>query len=342
MDEITEKVLTYVSEINKLVDTIIKKSDKDIANIWSNVEIISRIAHLINQIISLDSERFRLFLHNVGNPNRLFSTSEDSQRRIIDAEGIQQWYAKSEDYIHQFTTDVFANYIYYGTYDTFSENSRDNKKKVDEIASMVNRNARFLEIGSGTGPLLRRLLRMGYNIMAIEYDEAMIHQCLLKHPEGQGRVIHADFFQYNLGESQYDVIFIESGLFMFSRIGRNKLIFELFSVVTGELLEQGLKKVFIALNQGGLFLVGVQGLMKKISIGEDMFFSMKRTQKSHSAIRELTYYRKRGTFNEKEILYKIKQEKPTRSFNDFVELAKRIGFAHISISNEKQWVILRK
>jgi hypothetical protein len=139
MDELTENVLTNIVEINKLVDTIIKKSNKDIANIWANIKTISRVVHLINQIISLDSERFRLFLHNVGDPNNLFSTSENSQRRIIDQVGIRQWYPKFKDYIHQFFTAVFANYIYYGTYDIFSENSRDNKKKVNEIASLVKK-----------------------------------------------------------------------------------------------------------------------------------------------------------------------------------------------------------
>jgi hypothetical protein len=178
--------------------------------------------------------------------------------------------------------------------------------------------------------------------MALEFDEAMIHQCLLNYPEAQGRVIHADFFQYNLGQEQFDAIFIESGIFLFTVVGRSKLIFEMFESISGSQIEQGLLKIYQSLRQGGYFLIGIQGLMKKVSIGEDMFFNMKRTQKSHSAIRELTYYRKRGALSKKEVLYKIKQEKPTMSFVDFGELARRIGFTHIMISNEYQWVILRK
>lgn len=170
----------------------------------------------------------------------------------------------------------------------------------------------------------------------------MIQEALARCPEAQGRIIRADFFKYNLGNNTFDLIFIESGLFMFTILGKNKLIFELFEVVTNELLELGLKKIFNALKRGGLFLIVTQGLMKNVRINDNLYFSMKRKQERDGAIRELTYYRKKGLFSKKAILYTIRQAKPTISFERFVSLANSIGFTGISISEDSQWVILRK
>lgn len=294
----------------------------------------------------MDRGRFRQFLERMRVLISILKVDENSQKREIEDWGIEEWFNRFEYLMKEFvnfTSDfIFYNYLYYFTYDTFSENSRDNQKKVESITRFTHRTANLLEIGCGTAPIMRRLIRMGYNIVSIEFDQAMIQEALARCPEAQGRILHENFFEYDLGRDTFDLIFIESGLFMFTIFRRNKLIFELFAVVTNELLELGLKKIFNALKKGGLFLIGTQGLMKNVRINDNLYFSMKRKQERDRAIRELTYYRKKGLFSKKEILYTIRQAKPTMSFERFVSLANSIGFTGISISEDNQWVVLRK
>ena len=342
MDELKDRIFTNLAEINKLAKQISSKVKEDKANIWDETPNIIRVTNFIYNSINLDRNRFRQYLDKVGVLISILKSDENSQKREIENLGIEEWFERFEYLMKEFSDFVFYNYLYYLTYDAFSENSRDNQKKAETIASLVPKNANLLEIGSGTGPIMRMLIRMGYNIISIEFDQAMIQEALAKCPEAEGRIIHADFFEYNLGNNQFDLIFIESGLFMFTRIGRNRLIFELFSVVTNELLERGLRKIFNALKKGGFFLIGVQGLMKNVKIGDEIHFAMKRKQETDKVIRELTYYRKRGLLSKREILYTIQQEKPTMPYDRFVSLANSIGFTNIVISGDGHWLILRK
>lgn len=342
MDELQDKIFTNLAEINKLAEEISSKVKEDRANIWDESPKFIRITKLLYENINLDRDRFRHYFEKVGVLISILKADENSQKNEIEHLGIEQWFEKFQYLLKEFADFIFYTYLYYFTYDTFSENSRDNQKKAETIAHFTHRNAILLEIGSGTAPIMRRLIRMGYNITSIEFDQAMIKEALIKCPEAQGKIIQTDFFEYNLGNNTFDLIFIESGLFMFTRISRNRLMFELFSIVTDELLERGLRKIFNALKQGGFFLIGIQGLMKNVKIDDKLYFSMKRKQETDRVIRELTYYKKKSVLSKKEILYTIKQEKPTMPYEKFVSLANSIGFTNIVISDNGQWVILKK
>ncbi|MEK6983861.1 MAG: class I SAM-dependent methyltransferase [Nanoarchaeota archaeon] len=342
MEELRDRIFTNLAQINELAQKITSKVKEDKANIWDETLNIIRITNLLYNSINMDRGRFRQYLEKIGALISILKADENFQKREIENWGIEEWFERFEYLMKEFADFIFNGYLYYFTCDTFSENSRDNQKKAESITRLTHRNANLLEIGCGTAPIMRRLIRMGYNVISIEFDPAMIQEALVRCPEARGKIIRANFFEYDLGNNTFDLIFIESGLFMFTILGRNKLIFELFAIVTNEFLEHGLNKVFNALKKGGLFLIGTQRLMKKVKINDNLYFAMKRKQETDRAIRELTYYRKKGIFSKREILYTIKQEKPTLPYERFVTLANSIGFTGISISEDNQWVILRK
>ncbi len=342
MDELRDKIFANLAEIKRLSEEAASKIKEDKAHIWNEVSKFIQITKLLYVTINLDANRFRLFLDRVGVLISILKTEEHSQKREIEHWGIEQWFERFQHLIKEFADFIFYSYLYYFTYDTFSENSRDNQKKAESIEKLLDENSNLLEIGCGTAPLMRRLIPKGYNIISLEVDPAMIQEALTKCPEAQGKIIQADFFEYNLGNDRFELIFIESGLFMFTRIGKNRLVFELFSGVTNQSLERGLQKIFNALKKGGFFLIGIQGLMKHIKLGHEIYFSMKRKQETDKAIRELIYYRKRGRLSKKEVLYTINQEKPTMPYDKFVSFANSIGFADIVISDDGQWVVLKK
>ena len=124
-----------------------------------------------------------------------------------------------------------------------------------------------------------------------------------------------------------DIIYIESGIFLFTKIGL-KLIFEAFNGITTDNIFTAFRKIWEALKINWVLLIGIQGLMKKVNIGPKMFFNMGRVQNANSADREITYTYEKSPFS-KAVLYTIKQTKPTYSFAHFLELAIKSGFKNI-------------
>ena len=340
MEEFREKIFEHLIEINDIVDKIDSEAKKGAKYfLWDQAKNFVKIRILIEKIKELDRSLERFSPDDL--IMRLLGTSIASQNELFQSYGEDNWHFKFKAAIKDFQDVIFDLYIYRFTYDTFSENSRDNDKKAKILMSLANPSSTLLEIGPGTGPLFRRLIRRGYNIEAIEYDSGMIHELFSRCPEAQGRVINADFFEYNLGENIYDMIFIESGIFLFTFLGR-KLFFELFPNLDFERVRFGFNKIFRALKGNGMFLIGVQGLMKKVDIGHGMTFEMKRKQFEDRAEREITWYIKKGFLSRKKILYRIRQSKPIIPFEKFLQFSHETGFKSVQIHESYEWVILRK
>ncbi|MBI2658605.1 methyltransferase domain-containing protein [Candidatus Woesearchaeota archaeon] len=340
MEEFREKIFGYLIEINDIVDKIDSEAKKGARYfLWDQAKNFVKIRILIVKIKELDRNLERFSPDDL--IMRLLGTSIASQNELFQSYGEDNWYFKFKAAIKDFQDVIFDLYIYRFTYDTFSENSRDNDRKANILMSLVNTSSALLEIGPGTGPLFRRLIRRGYDVNAIEYDSRMIHELFSRCSEAQGRVINADFFEYNLGENIYDMIFIESGIFLFTLLN-NKLFFELFPNLEFERVRIGFNKIFRALKRNGMFLIGIQGLMKKVDIGRGMTFEMKRTQLEDRAEREINWCFKKGYLSKKKILYKIRQSKPTIPFEKFLQFSFETGFRDIQIHDSYEWVILRK
>ncbi len=341
MEEFREKIIINLIETNDLLEKINSETKNGIEFLWEQAKNLVRIRVLIDETIGLDRNLEEHFYQD-SLIIKLLGTSAATQKVIIEREGLEAWYKKFQVAIENFKDVIFIRYIYYFTYDTFSENSRDNDRKAKVLMLLANSKSALLEIGPGTGPLMRRLLRKGYNVRAIENDQGMINELLSKYPEARGRVINADLFKFDLGENNFDMIFIESGIFLFTRLSRTKIIFELFQGLNLEHVTIGFHKIYRALKRNGVFLIGIQGLMKKVDIGHGLLFEMKRTQLKDRAFREVSWYRKKEILSGKKLLCRIKSERLTIQFERFVDISREIGFSDIRIQNSDEWVILRK
>lgn len=342
MDTIREEIFENLIQVKRISQEVNYSVLNDKSSIWEKqMHNLLRLRKLLDDTISLDRQKFSAFSGKIGSYNTALREDRDSQIAEIKKWGIEGWLGRFWILIRDFSGFVFYNYLYYFTYDSLSENSRDNESKARIVASLAGPHHALLEIGPGTGPLLRRLLGRGYDVHAIEMDALMIHELLQRCPQARERVIHADFFHYALGNNKYDLIFIESGIFMFTRLGRNKIVFEQSGEVSRDRLILGLKKILSALKRDGKMLIGIQGLMKKVRIHNGYYFYLKRTQGTDRAVREAAFYRKKSPFSMKEQLYVHRDEKPTIAFEDFKELAGSIGFTDISILGY-EWVVLRK
>ena len=175
----------------------------------------------------------------------------------------------------------------------------------------------------------------------IEVDTNMKNELVKRCPAAESRIIQGDFFALDLRQNYFNIIYIESGLFLFTDLG-NQLIFELFGFVTYDMLYNGFLKINNALSPDGKFLIGTQGLMERVSIGENLFFNMKRHQLQSEAIRNIKYTYKRSIFQKEIILHEFTHSKPTMSYGNFLEIAQRTGFKSVRISEDRQWVILSK
>lgn len=161
MEDLRDKIFTNLAQINELTQKITSKVKEDKANIWNETPNIIRITNHLYNSINLDRDRFRQFLDKIGVLISILKSDENSQKREIENWGIEEWFERFEYLMKEFVDFIFNSYLYYFTYDTFSENSRDDPKKAEAIARLTHRNANLLEIGCGTAPIMRRLIRMG-------------------------------------------------------------------------------------------------------------------------------------------------------------------------------------
>ena len=340
MNSDTEKLFDHIGEINRLNDVI--SGIKELAYIWEdkNINSIIRISLLMNEIMNLGPEKWSEFKKSVS-MHELFSDSVNSQKKLIAHEGIEKWHSSFQKCVADFIENCFFKYIYYTTYELFSDNTRDNSLKTKIIKSLTDKKSRLLEIGPGTGPLIRRLINDGYNVYAIEYDQNMIDELIKRCPHARERVIHADFFKHDIGRSNHNVIYVESGLILVNNSNKSKPFIELMHITYKDALII-LEKVFNALENNGLFLVGSQGAMRKAKISHDMYMALKTKKKKDSINRDMMWYRKKTWMSRKQVLYHINYDKPTIEFEEFVSIVKKIGFREVTFSEKQQWLILKK
>ena len=75
---------------------------------------------------------------------------------------------------------------------------------------------------------------------------------------------------------------------------------------------------------------------------------MKRQQLNGYTQRWVRYTWKNSIFSREKLIYSFEQQKPTWTFESFIELAQAVGFRkndgveNITLSQDRLWVILRK
>ena len=351
MNSKTKRILFFMSEINELYEKIKSKFieyaaiKKDQSFLWEDsFSDIIKISSLINKILIKAGTNLAEYRRQYDSAILFFRASSGKQERVIREVGFDEWFAKLTLIMGTLPEAVLDNYIYlHENYDAFSEHSRDNEKKAGFIFSLAKPHFRLLEIGPGTGTLLRRLLKKGLDVNAIELEEKMISIILDKYPKAKGRVQQGDFLNVVLANESYDLIFIESGIFMFTELhSPTLLIFECFSNINERKIYEGFSKIYNVLRAGGYFLIGVQGLMEKVKITRNLNWYMRRQQFNGYTLREVRYTWKNSIFSKEKLLFSFRQQKPTWRFQNFVQLAENVGFRNIALSSDRLWIILRK
>ena len=220
MDSKTKKILFFMSEINELYEKIKSKFNEhtvrniDRAFFWEDsLADIKKISRLINRLLDKAGADLAHYRRNYEGTIHFFSASPRNQEQIIKDFGFNEWFTKlmlimeKMPMMENLPEAVMNNYLYlHENYDAFSEHSRDNNGKANFIFSLAKPNFRLLEIGPGTGALLRRLLEKELNVNAIEVEEKMISIILNKCSKAKGKVRKGNFFDVNLDAQTYDLI----------------------------------------------------------------------------------------------------------------------------------------
>ena len=228
--------------------------------------------------------------------------------------------------------------IFTRLYDGFSEASRNNSLKVSILMDIINRDKtkKLLEIGFGTGPLLRRLWGFGCNVTGIDSNLEGLSMEIRESNEAKNKIIIADYMEKRDLQNRFDVIFIEAGVLIFTILDDGNLVCEAYFGMDYMEIREFLEKVYSDLEENGIFLIGTQKILHNIDMGESYIFSMRRKQFDRNAMRELFFYK-----NKKLIFYN-RQRKRTMSYQEFCAMAYGIGFKKIYVSSQKQWVVLEK
>jgi|TARA_B100001971_G_C18252172_1_gene579154 SAM-dependent methyltransferase len=310
--------------------------------IWNITTKIFSVSELIDKCIGMEPFHLAEFTGHFGRPSEVFGKNEKELRRKI-AKDPSDWESKFLFYTRKFVAVLVQDCIYYLTYDQFSENSRDNTEKTEILDRYFDKSSKLLEIGPGTGPLLRRLLQRKLDVIAIEINPHMIEECKKLYPPAKGKIIQGDFLEKQFKE-RFDGIFVESGFFLFTKIRPRVFMFEMFHDnpnTAKEYAEKGLKRVYSLLRPKGTFLIGIQEITGKVGLGEGVQFSMERNQHQDYALRTIEYSAKKHFLGKASILWTIPHKKSTMSKNEFEKLAQSVGFKGISILRD-QWISLTK
>lgn len=93
-------------------------------------------------------------------------------------------------------------------------------KKIIDISSIKN-NAKILDVGTGTGVLIKYLLNKDpREIVGVDFSENMIKMAKSKYSDSRVRFIVSDIMEFN--ESGFDYIFLYS---VYPHIAENELLF---------------------------------------------------------------------------------------------------------------------
>ena len=165
-----KNILKLISRVHDLREQILSKKHGDLANFWEQSANLVEIRKYIFRVMQQNKAEFSKFAD--AHRKILFEYLQETdaaQREAIERYGIVEnqknfdgFFKEFEDLMKDFIYLLFTNYIEFETYDTFSENSRDNDKKSSTILQLSQINDKILEIGPGTGPIMRRLLKHGW------------------------------------------------------------------------------------------------------------------------------------------------------------------------------------
>tara|TARA_Y100000310_G_C20598620_1_gene771832 strand:+ start:401 stop:1447 length:1047 start_codon:yes stop_codon:yes gene_type:complete len=348
MHDQTAQLIGYHSELVSLKKDIDRAAEKDIGNVWAVQNQIVRFAAIVLNLSMHYHIYLKRFFESTDSVLNIFSNDRDKQRNLI-SKGVTQWYHRFKEFSDEFVKVLFIDCTYYFTYDSFSEHSRDNNRKAAVLASLFTQQSHLLEIGPGTGPLMSRLIKQGYSVQGIEWNDGkepgeggMINQCRRVHPEVEQFVKQGDFFEYPFHPASFDGIFVESGILLFTKKLGGKLILEMFC----DNPEQGhayakaaLERAYALLVPGGKFLIGIQRLMKKVPVAHGLVFSLKRKEHHNYVERTITYTLDEGILK-KRVLFTTTHKKATMQYAEFMNLAEAVGFK--KSKHPKEWILLTK
>tara|TARA_Y100000310_G_scaffold303580_1_gene342058 strand:+ start:348 stop:1376 length:1029 start_codon:yes stop_codon:yes gene_type:complete len=335
-------LLEHRSEIVSLKNEIVTVITRDMGEIWNITAKIFSVGELIDKCIWLEPFHLADFTEDFGRPRKIFGKNEKELRMKI-AKDPSGWKSKFLFYTRKFVDVLFQDCIYYLTYDRFSENSRSNPEKTELLDQFFDRSSKLLEIGPGTGPLLRRLLQRKVDVIAVESNPHMIEECSQLYPPTKEKVIEGDFLKTNF-KVKFDGIFVESGFFLFTEMRPGVLVLEMFHnnpTTAKNYAKKRLKHVYSLLRPKGTFLIGIQGLMNEVALGGGILFSMERDQHPGYVLRTIEYSAKKHFWGKASVLWTIPHEKSTMSRSEFQKLAQSVGFKKISILGN-QWISLTK
>ena len=370
-EQIRERIIRKLNIENKKLEQLYDEIEHDYANLWIHIDDLPRIRAFLIEIIKLfleehgrlkdlsqlDRIRFRNDINQLlNNTNAVLQRFRNAQITEIGNEHIDIWEARFKslwveirDLISKYDSqpenterysDWFHTNYYFKTYDEFSEKSRDNAKKAITLAGIAGSRKKLFEIGPGTGSILRRLSNMGFEVEGIDNSSEMIKELEKRSPKLKGKVLFGDFLNYTFNK-KYDIAYIESSLFLFTLLDNGQLVFEYFSILkTRNQVLQVLRKIYLALNENGLFMIGIQGLMKEVRFAKNMIFRLNRIQLKEHALRIINYSQKAG--RKEKVIYSGRQYKLTMYFDEFQSLANMVGFKNIHATQDTQWVVLEK
>ena len=391
MDKLKEgigkKILEDLKKENVLFEKVCKLIEEDYANLWISIEELEKIREFLLEAVNLflafhpelndlsmdDKKRFRELVHIlIWNPNALLQETIEKEIKIIDKYGSEEWFSKIRPLVDELRNLIIKDTpeewkrkwlpglnVFTERYDKFSEASRDNDLKVKILEELINKDKkkRLLEIGFGTAPLLRRLWARGYDAIGIDSNEMAVSiNPNLQRALSEKRIIIEKFEDYQF-DAQYDCIFMESGILLFTILDDRSLVCEAYYGIDyyNNLGSNNIEKiktyetmwdyheiirllhhVHSGIKTGGIFLIGTQNILRNIDMGDGYVMSIKRTQLANNALRELFLHQ-----NGKLIFYN-RQRKRTMSYDDFCRLAATIGFKKVYVEPNRQWVVLEK
>ncbi len=367
-EQIRKLIAQKLKREDRLLEELYSEVEREYSVLWSKGHELERIREFLIEIVrmfleehsnladlsEMDRKKFREDVNILLNkPDAILQRFESAQIKKIAKTGLKKWFRQfrekwqeTESIIRRYDEhaqkrwEIFAK-LYYRIYDDFSEKSRDNTLKAYEIAHYadetehLSHKIRLFEIGPGTGPIMRRLVSHNYDVIGIDVNAEMIKQLELKASYLKGKVEQADILHYEFLH-RTDLVYVESGIFLFTRLKNESLIFEISQNYKWHQIFEIFRKIYNALPSYGTFLIGIQGLMENVDIGHGNRWAMEREQLQDHALRKVAFY------YQDNILYEERQYKQTISFEQFKSFAIQAGFKSVEISPKKEWVVLRK
>jgi|SRR3989338_4453884 len=365
-EQIRKQLLKELGEETKLFDNLIHAVEDEYAELWKYLDNVAKIRALLLEAVKLFlrehpnlgdlpeniRKKFQTLVNElIFNKDALLQKTIPQEIREIEAYTPAEWIRKIEPTLSELNSLIrncetefnskwgYGLSVFNRIYDKFSEATRNNDLKVQTLTEVIgyDKNKKLLEIGFGTGPLLSRLWKLGYNSIGYESNQEGLSDNFIKSKLAKGKIIvNKKYYQDYPFSDKFDVIFIESGFLLFTILNDGNLSFEAYGGMDYPDIVRNLNKVYSDLNENGKFLIGTQNILKNIKIDNTYLFHMEREQLEHNALRQLFLYE-----NGKLIFY-TRQRKRTLTYAEFLKMAWQAGFKRVFKSPHLQWIVLEK